>query len=107
MKTNYELSYEKDLTFISMTADEGSGYMEINGHHLGFIFSRNQGGKHDHVSVSARDGVTPTWEEMCRIKDIFFYEEEEVVQIHPPKSEYVNVVNSCLHLWKRTTGERY
>lgn len=42
----------------------------------------------------------PSWEDMCMIKDIFFREDEAVIQIHPPKSEYVNNVPNCLHLWK-------
>lgn len=57
------------------------------------------GGGWDHVSVSRRDRCC-TWEEMCQIKDIFFNENECVVQYHPPKSEYVNRHPYCLHLWK-------
>jgi hypothetical protein len=34
------------------------------------------------------------------IKDIFWGEEEAVMQIHPPASEYVNIHPYCLHLWK-------
>lgn len=63
----------------------------------------------DHVSVSMR--ITkddkeymlprcPTWEEMCYIKELFFEDEETVIQIHPPKSEYVNCHPYCLHLWR-------
>lgn len=37
---------------------------------------------------------------MCVLKDIFFGEEEEVYQIHPKKSQYVNRVENCLHLWR-------
>ena len=37
---------------------------------------------------------------MCVLKDIFFDDEEEVYQIHPKKSEYVNQQENCLHLWK-------
>lgn len=37
---------------------------------------------------------------MCKLKDMFWTEDEAVVQFHPPKSEYVNNVKSCLHLWK-------
>lgn len=43
---------------------------------------------------------TPTWEEMCRVKNLFWMEEEAVIQFHPPKSEYVNRHNHCLHLWR-------
>lgn len=53
----------------------------------------------EHVSVSHPHRV-PTWEEMCAIKDLFWEPEETVVQYHPPKSEYVNKCETCLHLWK-------
>jgi hypothetical protein len=56
----------------------------------------------EHVSVSRSDR-TPTWDEMCQIKDLFWNSEDCVVQYHPPKSDYVNVHNHCLHLW-RTDG---
>lgn len=59
--------------------------------------------KWEHVSVSTRDR-TPTWEEMSFVKDLFWTEEECVVQFHPPKSEYVNHHPHCLHLW-RPLGE--
>lgn len=60
----------------------------------------SDGGGWDHVSVSLSDRC-PTWEEMCLIKDLFFEEEETVVQFHPSKSEHVNNHPYCLHLWKR------
>ena len=45
---------------------------------------------------------TPTWAEMCRIKEIFWNQEDTVVQYHPPKSEYVNNHPHVLHLWRPT-----
>lgn len=57
------------------------------------------GGGWDHVSVSKRN-KTPTWEEMCFIKDLFWDESEVVVQYHPAKDDYVNVAKTCLHLWR-------
>ena len=56
----------------------------------------------EHVSVSLEDR-TPTWSEMCFVKDIFWDEDEMVVQYHPPKSEYVNCHPYCLHMWKPLT----
>lgn len=53
----------------------------------------------DHVSVSLPDRC-PNWEEMCFIKDLFFDEEECVVQYHPARSEYVNFCKTALHLWR-------
>lgn len=55
----------------------------------------------EHVSVSRKDRC-PTWDEMCQIKAIFWDEEDAVVQYHPPKSEYVNIHQFCLHLWRPT-----
>lgn len=54
----------------------------------------------EHVSVSTQTFRPPNWEEMCYIKNLFWGEEECVVQFHPPKSEYVNCHPGCLHLWK-------
>ncbi len=53
----------------------------------------------EHVSVSL-DRRPPIWEEMCFIKDLFWDEEEVVMQLHPPKSMYINNHPNCLHLWR-------
>lgn len=53
----------------------------------------------EHVSASLKNRV-PTWEEMCFLKSLFWDDEECVVQFHPPKSEYVNISKTCLHLWR-------
>lgn len=53
----------------------------------------------EHVSVSLQTRC-PTWDEMCWIKDLFFEDEETVLQFHPPKSEYVDFHPFCLHLWR-------
>lgn len=63
------------------------------------------GGGWEHVSVSLARRC-PTWEEMCMIKDIFWGEEECVVEYHPPRSQYVNRHPYCLHLWKKI-GEEF
>lgn len=66
------------------------------------VFSFGQGWEHASISLAKR---CPTWDEMCMIKDIFWNEEECVVQYHPPKSQYVNVHPYCLHLWKKIGSE--
>lgn len=53
----------------------------------------------EHVSMNDKK-FTPTWEEMCELKEVFWKDEECVVQYHPPKSEYVNNLSHCLHLWR-------
>lgn len=53
----------------------------------------------EHVSVST-DRRPPNWTEMCFVKDLFWREDECVVQYHPAKSDYINCHPHCLHLWK-------
>lgn len=65
----------------------------------------SEGWEHVSVSVSYMNTNrkiihrTPTWDEMCMVKRMFFEPEECVLQFHPPESEYVNVHKHCLHLW--------
>ncbi len=57
----------------------------------------------EHVSVSILESKnTPTWDEMCTVKDIFWEGEDVVMQLHPKRSEYVNHYPGCLHLWRPT-----
>lgn len=58
----------------------------------------------EHVSVSRKDRC-PTWAEMCEIKALFWPEDEWVVQYHPARSDYVNVHQFCLHLWRPIGGQ--
>jgi hypothetical protein len=57
------------------------------------------GGGWEHFSVNDKR-ETPSWEDMCEYKELFWKDDECVVQFHPPKSEYVNNLEHCLHLWK-------
>ncbi len=57
----------------------------------------------EHVSVSPEKMRTmPSWDDMCMIKEIFWKDDESVIQIHPPKVQYVNNMPNCLHLWRCT-----
>lgn len=53
----------------------------------------------EHVSVSTNRRA-PNWQEMCFVKDLFWSDDECVMQLHPPKSDYVNNYSTCLHLWR-------
>lgn len=64
---------------------------------LQVIASCDDGWNHVSVSLEKR---TPTWDEMCFIKNMFFDPEELCVQIHPRKSQYVNAHKHCLHIWQ-------
>lgn len=53
----------------------------------------------EHVSVS-RKSKLPSYEDMCRVKDMFWGEEDCVMQLMVPKSEHVNYHPYCLHMWR-------
>lgn len=75
-----------------------------NNKHLHIIVSDGEGWEHVSVSVEA-DTVEgrrlPDWNEMNFVKDLFWRDEETVVQFHPKKSRYVNVNPFVLHLWRQ------
>ena len=62
----------------------------------------------EHVSAHIKERVskkrvkadTPTWDEMCLLKSLFWRHDECCVQYHPPLTDYVNVHEWVLHLWK-------
>lgn len=90
---------------------EGLGFKRVIARWTGEVFQVciSEGLGWDHVSVTVRcsekETRTPTWDEMCRIKNLFFKDTETVVQFHPRKSEYVNVHPNVLHLWRDQSTE--
>ncbi len=99
------LSYKGIYSDKLKVGDDGiKGFISINRIDMSFVAS--WGGGWDHVSVSPLNRKTiPTWDMMCKVKDIFFKPEEAVIQIHPPKDEYVNNMPNCLHLWRANDKE--
>ena len=88
--------YSQDLSF---SEDGIKGFICIDRIDMSFVAS--WGGGWDHVSVAPlKKKIVPSWEMMCKVKDIFFKPDEAVIQIHPPKDEYVNNMSNCLHLWR-------
>lgn len=82
-----------------------NGYFAFEREGIKFRVVSSDGAGWEHVSVSiANKKRCPTWEEMCMIKNLFWSEEDCVIQYHPPKSQYVNNVGNCLHLWKPTNS---
>lgn len=100
MKSMEEIRREPRLAIIQQGADGGIGMVYLNGTKKPASVVFSWGGGWEHVSVSYPKRI-PTWEEMCKVKDIFWHEEECAVQYHPPRSEYVNIHQYCLHLWRK------
>ena len=88
--------------------DSGNGIFKVFVGGRSFHVIASNGGGWEHVSVTPGNlnrRACPTWDEMCAIKDMFFKEDETVVQYHPPKSDYVNNHPYCLHLWRPLNKE--
>lgn len=96
MKLN--LDHIKSQKYAGEEGDDG-GAWRFKRHGVYFNVVASWGGGWDHVSMSLPNRC-PTWEEMCWVKDQFFEAEESVMQLHPPRSEYVNNHPFCLHLWR-------
>jgi hypothetical protein len=74
------------------------------------MVSDGEGWEHVSVSVYRSDTIRgrtaldrcPTWEEMCQVKDLFWQPEEATVQFHPRRSQYRNLHQYVLHIWRPT-----
>lgn len=103
MKTFEEIKNNPKLEIKQTSIDGGFGILHMAGlRRCTVIWSF--GGGWEHVSVCPKNR-TPDWDEMCQIKDMFWNEDECVVQYHPVKSDYTNIATNCLHLWKPINQE--
>lgn len=64
------------------------------------IASDELGWQHVSVSVLKKPHRCPTWAEMSFVKELFWRDEEAVVQYHPPKAHHVSFHDWTLHLWR-------
>jgi hypothetical protein len=92
----------------SSESDGNNGCFTVKRNGFQYNIIATDFGKDEHVSVHITVGKTqktPTWEQMCFVKDLFWGKEDTVVQYHPPESQYVNVHEHVLHLWRTPTDE--
>lgn len=93
-----ELESRTDFKIISRSFDGGMGLF-TKGAMKGMTVIWSYCGGWEHVSIDGKKRM-PDWNEMCMLKDMFFKDDECCVQYHPPKSEYVNNIPYCLHIWR-------
>lgn len=88
----------------TLDGDEQGGAFLVNvGTTIVKVIASNTEGW-DHVSVST-DHRIPTWEEMDRVKRIFFRDDEYAFQLHLPPKNHINCHPYCLHIWRCQTQE--
>ena len=85
------------LSSVDALGNNGAFLIPHQSFHLRVIARDGLGWEHVSVSLPNR---TPHWRERCFNKDVFWDEEDVVIQYHPKKSEYVNQHENCLHLWR-------
>lgn len=98
MKQIDEILKNNRLSNIERSADGFMCLVKMPGYSASLIVSNGAGW--EHASIAPLRKITPSWEDMCLLKDIVWNDYEEVIQIHPPKDMYVNNVSNCLHLWR-------
>lgn len=98
MKTLEQIQLNPGIKVIN-TGGDGGAFKIRNSTGQNVFIIASYGGGWDHVSASL-DNRCPTWDEMCKIKNMFFNDDEIVLQYHPAKSDYINIHPYCLHLWR-------
>ena len=79
----------------------GAFILNLSGTQCAVIAADGMGWKHVSVHLIRTPKVPPPWDIMCRIKELFWEDEDCVIQFHPPKSRYINHHPGTLHLWQK------
>jgi hypothetical protein len=94
-----EIVKDPRLRNVEMAMDGFRADIHIGGWDGSLIVSHGGGWNHASVSPYAKR-IIPSWSDMCALKEMIWNDDETVIQIHPPKDQYVNNVPNCLHLWE-------
>lgn len=89
-----DASYGNNGFFIWRTKNEAGQNVAIK-----IMASDSMGWEHVSVSIHGKQRC-PTWDEMDKVKNLFWAEDECVIQYHPPLDQYINHHPYVLHLWK-------
>lgn len=99
MKELSEIVKDPRLRNVEMAMDGFQADIHIGGWDGSLIVSHGGGWNHASVCAYAKR-IIPSWSDMCALKEMIWNDDETVIQIHPPKDQYVNNVSNCLHLWE-------
>lgn len=90
---------EHRISFYGQLGDEHNGAFDLNIKGEKYFVIASNGHGWDHVSVSHKHKI-PSWKVMNTVKEMFFEEDEVVMQLHPANKDYINNHPNCLHLWR-------
>jgi hypothetical protein len=81
--------------------DHGNGMFAIRVGPTRLKVIASNGFDWDHVSVSPWfKKRTPTWEEMSKIRELFFRPDEVAMELHVAATEHISFHPYTLHLWR-------
>lgn len=96
-----------EIKLAKCPGNENNGVFRINiNKNQQFLILASTAMGWEHVSVSIKKASRsvkdrcPTWEEMKKIKEMFFLPSEWVVEYHPAIEKNISISNYCLHLWR-------
>ena len=101
MRTVEDIKKDTHLRNIKEFDDGIHADIHIGGWDGSLILSWKGGWEHASVAPYARR-IVPSWDDMCKLKEILFKDDEAVIQVHPSRTEYVNNLPNCLHIWRCT-----
>lgn len=104
---NLNFLYQFRLPLMGQYGDSSCGFFIIPSRNNNFYqVIASSGSGWDHISVCLLDRKgrfikrTLTWDEMCLIKKLFFYDDEYAVEFHPRKQDYIDDHHYVLHIWR-------
>ena len=97
----YRSKIHEEVIYDGCNGDNGNGFFLVPSpvDRVKLVVIASDGDGWDHVSVS-RKTRTPNWKEMSFIKELFFNDDETVMQLHVPIKDHINMCKTALHLWR-------
>jgi hypothetical protein len=99
----WRLRDARTLALYGAAGDGTCGAFLVRGGGVALLVIASAGLGWDHVSVSTR-GRCPTWQEMERVRKLFFAPDEVAVQYGVPEAMHVNFNPHTLHWWRPLDG---
>jgi hypothetical protein len=69
------------------------------------IYKYSDGKTWEHISVSRRDERMPDWDDMVWVKEAMCGNDAKAIIVIPPRSEHVNIHETCHHIWRCLDGD--
>lgn len=112
MKILKDIQRVSNLTISELGKNHLTGWVKLSSEFVGVVMMgfREEGWEHVSIAPKFRN-KQPNWEDMCEIKNMFWTNKEDVVQLHPRDTDYVHSVSyrgqkreDILHLWRPASG---